>query len=154
MRKGIIYSLVIMLLSACSGLKNEEKRFKSIEEKAKGIYYLTIEAENGDNTKQQVEISIDPLIIDSLKLSEQKIINMCEDALRYSDWNVKFKPSYKQSDNAMLTYDTKEKKITAFVNGTAENAYGVPDELNSTVPFNLKGVMINDQDGLPDIFSF
>lgn len=52
MRKGIVYSLVIMLLSACSGLKNEEKRFKSIEEKAKGIYYLTIEAENGDNTKQ------------------------------------------------------------------------------------------------------
>jgi len=154
MRKGIVYSLVIMLLSACSGLKNDENRFKSIEEKGKGIYYLTIEAKNGDNSKQQVEISIDPLIIDSLKLSEQKIIYMCEDALRYADWNANFKPSYKQSDNAMLTYDTKEKKITAFVNGTAENAYGVRDILNSTVPFNLKGIMINDKDGLPDIFSF
>lgn len=96
MRKGIVYSFFLMTLTACSGLKNEEKRFESIEEKGKNNYYLTIEAENGDKTKQQVEIFIERLIIDSLKLTERKIINMCEDALSYSDWNAKFKPTYKQ----------------------------------------------------------
>jgi hypothetical protein len=28
------------------------------------------------------------------------------------------------------------------------------DILNSTVPFSLKEIMINDKDGLPDILSF
>lgn len=53
----------------------------------------------------------------------------------------------------MLIYNYKV-KITAFVNETAENSYGEMDILNSTVPFSLKEIMINNKDGLPDILSF
>jgi hypothetical protein len=67
--------------------------------------------------------------------------------------NANFKPSYKQSNYTMLIYNYKV-KITAFVNETAENSYGEMDILNSTVPFSLKEIMINNKDGLPDILSF
>jgi hypothetical protein len=154
MRKGIIYAVILLLFAACSNEKKEEPRFKLIVEKAKGLYYLTLEGNNGDKTKQKVEFSINNVIVDSLKLSEQKIIYMCEDALRYSDWNVNYKPTYKHGESALLTFDSKEKKIIIFVDGTAENAYGVPDKISSTIPFNLKGKMINDKDGLPDILSY
>lgn len=154
MRKGIIYSVIFLLFTACSNEKKQEPRFKLINEKAKGIYNLTLEGNNGDKTKQKVEFSINNVIVDSLKLTEQKIILMCEDALRYSDWNVNYKPTYKHGESAMLTFDSKEKKIIIFVDGTAENAYGVPDKISSTIPFDLKGKMINDKDGLPDILSY
>jgi hypothetical protein len=154
MRKGIIYVVILLLFAACSNEKKEEPRFKLIVEKAKGIYYLTLEGNNGDKTKQKVEFSIDDVVVDSLKFTEQKIIYMCEDALRYSDWNVNFKPTYKHGDDAMLYYVNEEKSIKVHVNGTAENAYGVPDKISSTISFNLKGKMINDKDGLPDILSY
>lgn len=47
-----------------------------------------------------------------------------------------------------------KKKIIAFVNETEENSNGEMDILNSTVPFSLKEIMINDKDGLPEILSF
>ncbi len=47
-----------------------------------------------------------------------------------------------------------KKKITAFVNESAENSYGEMDILNSTVPFSLEEIMINDKDSLPGILSF
>lgn len=154
MRKGIIYAVILLLFAACSNEKKEEPRFKLIVEKTKGLYYLTLEGNNGDKTKQKVEFSINNVIIDSLKLSEQKIIYMCEDALRYSDWNVNYKPTYKHGESALLTFDSKEKKIIIFVDGTAENAYGVADKISSTITFNLNGKMINDKDGLPVILSY
>jgi hypothetical protein len=159
MKKIIIYSLAILLLTACSdnkneAQKNEVKRFELIIEKGKNNYYLTLEGKNGDKTKQKVEFSIDYLVIDSLKLTEQKIKSICENALLYSDWNVNFKPTYKHGDDAMLYYGKEENSIKVHVKGTAENAYGVPDNISSTISFNLKGKMINDKDGLPDILTY
>jgi hypothetical protein len=38
------------------------------------------------------------------------------------------------------------------MDGTAENAYGVPDDIMSIISFDTKGKMILNKDGVPDIY--
>lgn len=159
MKNRIIYSLAIVMLTACSNdkneaQKNEKKRFELIIEKGKNNYYLTVDGKNGDKTIQKVEFSIDKIILDSLKISEQKVKSICEYSLLYSDWNVNFKPTYKHGDKAMLFYVKDENSFKASVKGMAQNAYGVNDNVNSILTFNLRGAIIKDKDGLPDIYTF
>jgi hypothetical protein len=40
------------------------------------------------------------------------------------------------------------------MSGTAENAYGTPDNISSSIAFTVKGVMKKDSEGLPEIFTF
>jgi len=42
--------------------------------------------------------------------------------------------------------------LRAFVD--AENASGTADNVNSSIPFLLKGLMKQDKDGLPEIIAF
>jgi hypothetical protein len=69
----------------------------------------------------------------------------------YADWNAKFKPTYKHSKSAILTCDEKTGEITACMNGTAENAYGVSDDVSTYIFFTKKGKLKEDADGLPEI---
>ena len=147
------YLLILLIATSCNDTKEKDGLVK-IDAKGTNLYYYSIEAENGDKTKQKVEFSIDKVIVDSLKLSENKIKAMCEEAVTYADWDVKYQPSYKHGDIAMLSYDSEENKINACMNGTAENAYGVADRISSSIPFNLKGNMIMDADALPDIVTY
>ena len=112
---------------------------------------MTLEAEDGDKTKKKVDFMIDKLIVNELKLNEAKIRNMCNDAIRYANWNTNFKLTYKYSEIGSIRYDEKEKNITVFMSGTAENAYGVPDNVFSIIRFDLNGKMMMTKDGLPDI---
>ena len=148
---SLLVSLVILF--AC---QNPEKKdgLKSLGDGNNKIYFLKIQAKNGDKSIQEVEFSIDKVIIDSLKLSEEKIQNMCEESILYADWNVKFRPSFKHDAMAMLVFDRTEKKLLAYMKGTAENAYGTPDNISSTIPFDLKGKLLLDKDGLPKIDSY
>jgi hypothetical protein len=50
--------------------------------------------------------------------------------------------------------DAEKKCIVAHMSGTAENDYGTADNVNSSIPFSLKGVMKHDKDGLPEIITF
>jgi hypothetical protein len=144
---------VFFLLTSCTSPKDKDG-LVVLDAQGTKLYYYTIEGNNGDETKQKIEFSIDHVIVDSLKLSENKIKEMCEDAARYADWDVKYKPSYKQGDMAMLSYNLDENKIYAYMTGAAENAYGVADRLSTNIPFNLKGNMIMDADDLPEIVSY
>jgi hypothetical protein len=40
------------------------------------------------------------------------------------------------------------------MSGTAENAYGTPDNISSSIKFSKTGQMIKDSDGLPDIMTY
>ena len=153
MKTMIANLCVFFLLTACTSPKDKDG-LTVLDAKGTKLYYYTVEAENGDKTKHKLEFSIDRVIVDSLKLSENKIKAICEEAVRYADWDVKYQPSYKHGDIAMLSYDSEENKINAYMNGTAENAYGVPDRISSSIPFNVKGNMIMDADDLPEIVSY
>jgi len=159
MKKLLFIGTMLLGIAACSG-SGKDSTNKEIENGAlvnrgsekEPIYYMTLEAEDGDKTKKKVEFLIDVSIVKELKLNEEKIRNMCDDGIRYADWNVKFKPTYKHSEMASISYDKKENKINAIMSGTAENAYGVPDNINTFIPFDIKGKMIEDKDGLPEIY--
>lgn len=85
-------------------------------------------------------------------MNEAQIRNICSESILYADWTVKFKPTYKHSESASLRYDEAQKKITVLMDGTAENAYGVPDDIMSIISFDTKGKMILNKDGVPDIY--
>jgi hypothetical protein len=162
MKKLLFIGTIMLAIASCSGNAKEGTKENTIEEVKNGtlinrgdkntaLYYMILEAEDGDKTKKKVEIIIDKLIVIELKLSEDQIRNMCEDAIRYANWNSNFKLTYKYTGTPMLSYDKNEKIITAYMTGTAENAYGVADNVNTIIRFDLKGKMIMNKDGLPDI---
>jgi hypothetical protein len=139
MKNILFYGIIFLCLVSCNGDGKLIKRGKGT--------FMTIEALNGDKTKIKVEF----LIAIDLKLGEQKIEAICKDAVLYADWNAKFKPTYKHSKSATLVCDEKTGEITALMHGTAENAYGVPDDIATYIFFNKKGKLKEDADGLPEI---
>jgi ABC-type glycerol-3-phosphate transport system substrate-binding protein len=154
MRKLLFIGTMLLGIAACSGSGSGSEIGALVNRGSENSprYYMTLEAEDGDKTKKKVEFMIDKLIIKELKLNEAKIREICDDGIRYADWNVKFKPTYKSSETASLFYDKETKRIKAMMSGTAENAYGVPDNIYTFIPFDIKGKMIEDKDGLPEIY--
>ena len=159
MKKLLFIGALLLLITACSGAsKNASKEEVTLGtlinrgNEKNPIYYMILEAEDGEKTKKKVEFMIDEFIIKELKLSEAKIRNICDDGIRYADWNVNFRPTYKSNETASLSYNKEAIRIYAFMSGTAENAYGVPDNISTIVPFDIKGKMILDKDGLPEIY--
>jgi hypothetical protein len=139
MKNILFYGIIFLCLVSCNGDGKLIKRGKGT--------FMTVEALNGDNTKTKVEF----LVGSDIKLGEAKINAICKDAVAYADWNAKFKPTYKHSKSAILTCDEKTGEITACMNGTAENAYGVPDDVSTYIFFTKKGKLKEDADGLPEI---
>jgi hypothetical protein len=155
MKKIIISSFIAVSVFSCSdAVKSEKGDLVTKEGNGVKLYYLTVEGENGDDSKQDVEFSINNVLVDSLKLKTAKIKDLCEKSVLYADWNVKFKPTYKHSKTAMLVFDAEEQQIVAYMSGTAENAYGTPDNISSSIKFSKTGQMIKDSDGLPDIMTY
>jgi len=159
MKKLVLFGTMFIALAACKGtsteVTNEEPKdgtLVNLGSEKSPMYYLTLEAEDGDKTKKKIKFNIDELLVQKLKLSESKIRNICSNAVLYSDWNVKFKPTYKADESASLSYDDETSNISAFMSGTAENAYGVPDNINTIIRFDKKGKMIRDKDGIPEIY--
>ena len=155
MKKLLFIGTLLLVIAACSGTSKEDAPLGALvnrgDEKIQ-MYYVVLEAEDGDKTKKRVEFYIDLKIINELKLNEAQIRNICSESILYADWTVKFKPTYKHSESASLRYDEAEKKITVLMDGTAENAYGVPDHIMSIISFDTKGKMILNKDGVPDIY--
>ncbi len=139
MKNILFYGIIFLCLVSCNGDGKLIKRGKGT--------FMTVEALNGDNTKTKVEF----LVVDDIKLDEAKIYAICKDAVAYADWNAKFKPTYQHSKSATLIYDEKTGEITACMIGTAENAYGVPDNVSTYIIFDKKGKLKEDADGLPEI---
>ena len=159
MKKLVLFGTMFIALAACKGtsteVTNEEPKdgtLVNLGSEKSPMYYLTLETEDGDKTKKKIKFNIDELLVQKLKLSESKIRNICSNAVLYSDWNVKFKPTYKADESASLSYDDETSNISAFMSGTAENAYGVPDNINTIIRFDKKGKMIRDKDGIPEIY--
>lgn len=162
MNKLVFIGTILLVLVSCSETAKEGAKDNTIEkvkigalinrgDKNTALYYMTLEAEDGDKTKKKVEFIIDKQIVEELKLDEAKIRTMCYGALSHANWNANFKLTYKHGQSPMLSYDKNELKITAFMTGTAENAYGVADNVNTIIPFDQNGKMILDKDGLPNI---
>ena len=150
--RNIIYPLFLLIVAlSCKDKSTDGPLVNRGTEKAP-IYYLSVKAKDGDKTEKTIEFLISKEIIQSLKFTSEKIENICQDAVLYADWNAKFKPTYKHSESASLVYDKKDRKITAIMSGTAENAYGVADNVSTFISFDEKGNMIVDQDGIPEIY--
>jgi hypothetical protein len=155
MRKNIAMTLLAAIVASCIG--NTEPSPGELVTKGDDknkLYLLTIEGVNGDESKQHIEFSIDRVIVDSLKINTARINQICEEAVLYSDWGVNYKPTFKHDKFAILAYDPEKKCIVAHMSGTAENAYGTADNINTSIPFSLKGAMKQDKDGLPEIITF
>lgn len=145
--KNLSFTLItIFFLASC---KKNDKLIKEGD-----TYYVSIEEKQGDKSKKVVKFTISTNIIDSLKVPESSVIDMCKETAIYADWNAKYKPTYKLPDTAMLLYMADDKEFIGSISGTCENAYGTPDEISTYVKFGQDFKMIKDSSGIPEIMSF
>lgn len=87
---------------------------------------------------------------DSLNLSDDVLIEMCKTSLRYADWGAKHKLTYKLKGSNIM-FMLIDKNIVASLYGSAENSFGVPDNIWTSVYFDIKGDQLRDNNGLPII---
>ena len=120
--------------------------------------YIYVEVKNPDNTKDTIEFIIDKLLVDSLKISRAKLVNICCNASYCGDYDANFKQTYKYYKTGFINYDEpydlEPNGISVVVQGTCANAYGVKDNITNTIHFDLKGRMKRDKDGSPDILTY
>jgi hypothetical protein len=143
----LIYLISSIILISCNNTKSKVKE-EEIESP-----YIYVDVENGDKTKDTLEIMFSDVLTDSLKISKKRLQSICDNGVLYGDWNVKFKPTYKY-DDGFLYFDEEENEILFSLKGTCENGYGVRDEITSIISFDTRGIMKNNEDDLPKIVSF
>lgn len=85
---------------------------------------------------------------DSLNLSDEVLIEMCKTSLRYADWGVKHKLTYKLIKDK-VGFILVGKDIVAYLDGSAENSFGVPGNITSYIYFDIEGNQLRDDYGLP-----
>jgi hypothetical protein len=146
----LIYLFLSIILISCNNKSKKEIDTNGFN----GYGEYVVEVENGNKTKDTVKFMVQKQLIDSLKIDKIKIKKICDEAIIYGDWQVKYKPTYKYDKNGFILYDKETNEILVSIKGTCENAYGVPDEINNTISFNREGLMIQDKDYLPKISTF
>ncbi|MFM1809135.1 MAG: hypothetical protein RLZZ382_360 [Bacteroidota bacterium] len=151
MRKILLPLILLIITLSCENKNSDGPLVNRGTEKAP-IYYVSVNAKNGDKSEKIVEFFISEEIVKNLHLSGDKIERICKDAVLYADWNAKFKPTYEHSESASIVYEKKDHKIIAIMSGTAENAFGVPDNISTFISFDEKGKMITDKEGIPEIY--
>ena|SRR5690554_1071111 len=87
---------------------------------------------------------------DSLNLSDDVLIEMCKTALRYADWGAKHRLTYKLI-NDRVGFMIVDKDIVAYLDGSAENSFGVPGNISTYIYFDIEGNQLRDDSGLPII---
>ena len=97
---------------------------------------MKMEAENGDDTKTEVEFMIHEVLVDSLKLTEEQIKSMCQSACTYSDWGCKYPKTYKFDSKLRAFLSYREGKCSVMMHGSAKNAFGVEDNITTFIPFD------------------
>ena len=110
------------------------------------IYTMKIDRKLDNGETKIVEFSIDNVLVDSLKLSEEKIESICNTAVIWADFNVKNKPTYNLPKTAALLYVSKnEHPVVVIIGGTAENSFGVASDIHTYIPFDEKGEVVSEE---------
>lgn len=150
-KKKVIWVGVVVLLFAI-GLYNSVQSTKTditnqtdVLIKKGSTYTMKISKKRDDGVTDTVTFSIDNVLIDSLKIKESDINQMCRDVVWFADFNVKYKPTYTLPKEAMLYYGESDKDVNAHIKGTAENAYGVRDEMSTMMSFDKEYQIIAER---------
>lgn len=150
MKKLLVLCTMFLLLVSCN-------KYGKIEIDKNNSYYSTV-LKIGNLVKsddvEEVKFIIPASFKDSLKLSNETILDMCETSLRYSDWGAKNKLTYKLTDDRVSFFINKNNTISAIVGGSAQNSYGVPGTINTVIYFDIKGKQLSDKDDIPIIDAF
>jgi hypothetical protein len=145
--KKLYLLLLTSMVIACSNSEIEDSNSKigKLSKPTTVFYEMIVEAKDGVDSLVQIEYEIDMCIVDSLKLSEKVIKEMCETAARYSDWDVKNKRTYRfdLSRYNKVSYNPKiDSNIWIRTSGIASNSFGVDDNVTTTLFFDIKGKVI------------
>lgn len=159
----------LLLLSTVS-FYSCSKKDEIIKELDKNIYYLETDVYNGDGSKQNIRVDISNEILDSLKLSENKIKKLIQIGIKNSTKSINFTKTLTYSKFGTLYYTKSKilvedgsenigtteyplitpiynrKEIDSYVfsiTGEAKNAYGVLDFVSMHVIINNNFKVIN-----------
>jgi hypothetical protein len=146
-----IYSV---FLFSCNNSNNNSSTLNGPIQKVGSLYKYVYDYVEYNDSVTKVEFHISSTIIDSLKIPDSSIVNMCTTAASYADFYVKHKPTFKINDFAQIYYIQDKNIFTCAIRGTAENSFGVPDELSTYIDFGRDFQLLKDSSGLPSITSF
>jgi hypothetical protein len=139
--KKLYLLLLTSMVIACSNSK-----IGKLTKSEDGSHYeMIVEAYDGVDSLIQIEYHIGMCIVDSLKLSEKVIKEMCETAASYSDLDVKNRRTYRFNllGYSYVSYVPEvDSSIWIHTSGIASNSFGVDDNVSTTLFFDIKGNMI------------
>jgi hypothetical protein len=170
--KSLILMGALLLLSMVSliSCSKKDEIIKELGKNNKNLYYLETDVYNGDGSKQNIRVDISNEILDSLKLSENKIKKLIRIGIENSTKSINFTKTLTYSEFGTLYYTKskilvedgnenigtteyplitpkyKRKEVGTYVfsiTGEAKNAYGVPDFVSMHVMINNKFKVIN-----------
>ena len=156
MKKAILVFVGGVMMVACSNSSTPVDNSPKVGELFSdgGSYKMIVEAKDGQDSVRQVEFSIPSNIVDSLKWSDATVRNVCDLSALYADFYVNNERTFKFGSDRNLVYLNDDGGISVAVSGIAANAYGVEGNINTVVEFDLKGNMLKDSDGIPEVISF
>lgn len=135
MRKTIIIATLILLGFASCGQKNKVIHVDSL------VYYTVKERDvNFNYVDGDVEFMMTQKDFNEAGLTDEVFKNICSTALVYADWAAKNKMSYKLYSEKKTGYRalvaSNGDGVFIFIDGSAENAYGVRGKISTFIPFN------------------
>ena len=143
--KNILILIILsVLMLSCS------KTDKLLNEDGKYVVYVNPEKDRGQKI---VKIYLSDILIDSLNIPENKIIEMSNTLVNNAHRSAKNKLTYKLPESGMLFFMGKTKRsnecfIYGTIMGTAENSYGVRSNISSNIKFDLESNPIRNEYGL------
>jgi hypothetical protein len=155
--KNFLFLLLAAFMVACSGPEIDKgPQIGELLQDSTGNYSMLVLGIDGQDSTRNVNFKIDSKIVDSLKLADSIIKNLCEISTAYADFNVKNERSYRfrdKSSNIVLLSD--DGFIYASISGIAANNFGVEGNISSMIKFHPNGELVKEGEyDLPVIYTF
>lgn len=139
MKKILFVFAVVLSMASCQSSGYGKLKGKS------PVYEMTVQAENGDDSKVDMTFMIDDKLVDSLKISQDTIKLMCDRACLYSDFTVKYPLTWKFDIKSKPMLMLSDDGISVLVTGSAKNGFGVEDNVTTLLKFDSTYQVITDQ---------
>ena len=139
MKKILFILATVLTIASCNSSGYGKLKGKT------PLYEMTVQAENGDDSKVDMTFNIDSDLVDSLKISEDTLEILCNRACLYSDFSVKYPLTWKFKTDSKPMLMLGDDGISVLVTGSAKNTFGVEDNVTTLLKFDSTYQVITDE---------
>ena len=133
---GIVFASFIGLaiIGSIIGGSSGPKVEKTTLADGSSSYQVQVESKDHDGTKKDVSFTVTDSVMKAKNLNEEKLVNLCKEAVGWAAFGAKNRLTYKIGSMGFLAIDDKG-VLYAYITGEAQNSFGVPSTISTTIPF-------------------